>query len=138
MCRVLFIAASAPLAELPYLTPPAPFSIALIDAEDAAVRTQFTLPYVYRTGAHTGCGCGFSFGHAPEDTAAGRESVRQLREALTQALEHVDHIELYSCWEGDTEAAPDERAEITPAWLDLDAAKFVFEERWFATVRPSE
>ena len=132
---VLFVAADAPLPEIPALEPPGAFSAQLLAAPEEPVRVQFAKPFVYFLGAHEGCSCGFSYGLGDEDAdAAGRESVRRLGEYLVAAVDRLGSVELYSCW-ADAEGEPAETREfLTTTMFTHEAAAFELPQRWFATI----
>ena len=131
---ILYAAADAPLPIIAAGTPPPAFSVRSIRSSEAPVRAHFTKRHVYVFGAHTGCGCGFSYGSGGEDDAAGRESVRRLGEYLASAVARAGPLELYACWGGEEAEPGAERATVTPADFRGDAEDFDLTERWLAIV----
>ncbi|HEX5438962.1 MAG TPA: hypothetical protein VFW98_17555 [Gemmatimonadaceae bacterium] len=132
---VLYVAADAPLPEIPALEPPGAFSAQLLAAPDEPVRVQFTKPFVYFLGAHEGCSCGFRYGVGDEDAdAAGRESVRRLGEYLIAAVDRLGSVELYSCWADEEGESAETREFLTTTTFTHEAEAFELPQRWFATI----
>lgn len=135
MCMVLYIAADAPLPEIPALEAPGPFSAQLLDAPEEPVRAQFSKPFVYSLGAHEGCSCGFSYGVGDEDSdAAGRESVRRLGEYLVTAVDRLGSVEIYACWADEEGEHAETREFVTTTMFTYAAEAFELPQRWFATI----
>lgn len=135
MCMVLYLAADAPLPEIPALEPPGAFSAQLLAAPDEPVRVQFTKPFIYFLGAHEGCSCGFVYGVGDEESdPSGRESVRRLREYLVAAVDRLGSVELYACWAGEEAEPADAREFLTTAAFTHEAEAFELPQLWCATI----
>ena len=128
MCWVLYLAADRQLPLCPFEPASPRFNVVDVAGREAEVRRQFSKPFVYALGAHTGCCCGFDRGQAnpehPEELAATEASLRALCEFLDVALETAGPLELFACWDGDQGAAPDHHwscrlADFSPemAWF---------------------
>src|SRR5690348_3704867 len=101
MCMAVYVASNSPLPLIQWDKDIPGFHAAELttDENDEKVRTQFSKPYVYYVGAHTGCGCGFAYGQYPEyedDGEESRQSVIRLAEYLTNALGENEDIELFA------------------------------------------
>jgi hypothetical protein len=135
----VFIAADAPLPLVGWNEAQPGFHVTeLSGQDDEKVRSQFSKPYVYYAGAHTGCGCGFDYGRNPkyqDDVEQSRQSVASLSQYLARETASHGVIELYACWEGDQAEEPLMRKAITPE--EISGESFWFEERQFLVVNPS-
>src|SRR5262249_21994682 len=128
MCMMVYLAADRPLPLIPWDEERPDFWVRAIIPCEVRVRKQFTKPHVYYGGAHSGCGCGFRYGLVPiegedrfaqqhrEEEEQARESVRRLSAYVADAVDEGS-VEIYACWDGDQEAAPEERSVIAPAGL---------------------
>ena len=138
MCMAVYIASDYPLPLIQWNKDAPAFHVSELttDENDERVRVQFSKPYIYYVGAHTGCGCGFEYGKYPdyEDSVEeSRQSVIRLAEYLTKAVEENNNIELFACWEGDQAEKPVKYDTITP--FDLGGDSFWFEEKDFLLVK---
>lgn len=101
MCWVLYLAADRQLPLCPFEPASPRFNVVEVAGREAEVRRQFSKPFVYALGAHTGCCCGFDRGQAnpehPEELAATEASLRALGEFLGVALETAGPLELFAC-----------------------------------------
>lgn len=136
MCWVLYLAADRPLPLHPFDSGSPGFNVAVPSSHEAGVRSQFSKPFVYALGAHTGCGCGFDRGQAnpdhPEELEAAEASLGALRRYLGQALEAAGPVELFACWDGDQTAPPDHRWDRQLA--DFETGMTWFPDRTFVRV----
>jgi hypothetical protein len=137
MCYAFYLAASVPLPERPATIPVSPLTVLALEADDDAVRRQFSKAHIYKLGAHTGCSCGFAFTAEfdLDSAAAPRESIRDLRSYLASALTTAGTLELFVCWEGDQGGPIEEREDLTLDVFDPEAEKFSLTERWLGTLR---
>jgi hypothetical protein len=113
MCWVLYLAADRPLP-LRSFDPGSPaFNVTELEGREVAVRSQFSRPFVYALGAHTGCGCGFDRDQAnprhPAELQATEKALEALHAYLREALDMGGTLELFACWDGDQAATPDQR-----------------------------
>jgi hypothetical protein len=137
MCMLVFAAADTPL---PLLSDAerAPLNARLPEGREERVRQQFSKHHVVFLGSHTGCSCGFSYGHSDDPDVEGRQSVGALGRYLAQAVDRAGPVEVFACWEGDEGRAVAESVIVTPAFFTADAASFELTEGWLATVvRPA-
>lgn len=135
MCMAVYIASNFPLPLVPWNKDQPGFHVADLHPGDERVRVQFSKPYVYYVGAHSGCGCGFAYGRHPEyegDIEENRQSVIGLSQYLTKALEQNETIELFACWEGAQAEEPVKRGKATPS--DMGGESFGFEEGEFLLI----
>ena len=138
MCWVLYLAADRPLS-LRVFDPAAPaFNVANLEGREVAVRTQFSKPFVYALGAHTGCGCGFDRDQAnpadPAELRATETALEGLHAYLQEALELAGSLELFACWDGDQAATPDHRWQRR--LTDFHSRMAWFPDRTFIEVDP--
>ena len=139
MCQVLYIAADRELPLIAWHEQTPAFHVTPLPEREEAVRRHFSKPHVYYLGAHTGCSCGFAYGHLDlrdekdqtEDTAS-RASTAGLRAYLAQVSRDGD-VELYSCWEGDWYLPAEHRFEVTTEHFGGDT--FSLTERAFYLVK---
>jgi hypothetical protein len=114
------------------------FNVAELSEPEAAVRVQFSKPFVYALGAHTGCGCGFDSEAAnrdhPEELTASTASLEALSTYLEAALTTAGALELYACWDGDQAATPDQRSQLRLA--DVGPGMTWFPDRTFIELAP--
>ena len=138
MCWVLYLAADRRLPQRPFDPTSPRFNVVEVAGREAEVRRQFSKPFVYALGAHTGCCCGFDRDQAnpehPEELAATEASLRGLREFLDVALETAGPLELFACWDGDQGAPPDHR--WTRGVADFTQEMAWFPDRTFVQVTP--
>ncbi len=137
MCMVLYVASGEPLEEVPAHVPPMPLSARRIEPDEERVRQHFTKPHVYFLGSHTGCSCGFDYGHGSDEDAQGRESVRQLAAWLSDAVQKTGEVELYACWNGDESEPAGQREVVDLSAFSGDGSEFRLIERTFFMVTPS-
>jgi hypothetical protein len=133
VCWVLYLAADRPLPLKPFDPGTPAFNVAELSHHEAAVRIQFSKPFVYALGAHTGCGCGFDAEAAnrdhPEELEASTASLEALRTYLEAALATAGALELYACWDGDQGSTPDQRRRVGLA--DVGPGMTWFPDRTF-------
>lgn len=133
MCMVVYAASDAPLPLLPDDGPVQLWARGLEGREDR-VRKHFTKPHVVYLGSHTGCSCGFSYGHSSASDIDARESVGALGRYLAEAVERGGPVEVYACWTGDEGREVAKRVTVTPAFFAPDSESFDLEQRWLAIV----
>src|SRR5262245_30645264 len=119
MCRAVYLAASAPLRLVPWAEEAPAFYTELLRPEAKRVKVQFGQTHDYYAGSHEGCGCGFQRGEYPDSTDPAeqekeRKSLRELAAYLQEEAARVGTVQLYACWEGDEDAAPEHRRALTP------------------------
>ena len=141
MCMVVYIASDFPLPLVQWNDEQPEFHVTelTVGENDGKVRSQFSKPYIYYVGAHTGCGCGFEYGKYPgyeENVEENRQSVFRLSQYLIKAVEQNETIELFACWDGDQAEKPVKRGRITP--LEIGGESFWFEEKEFLLVERSK
>lgn len=141
MCMAVYLASDKPLRLVTWDEADPRFNVTDLTEQEAGVRQQFTKPFVYYAGAHTGCSCGFSYGQYEatdeEDErreAAARASVSELAAYLSAAAKAAGDLELYACWDGDQQLQPEYRAILHPS--EVGGATFTFKERQFAQILP--
>ena len=140
MCMALYLATDEPVSGHAWSQARPSFNIQPLTEGEQLVRSQFSKPNVVYLGAHTGCSCGFSYGHDPLETPEDREEdetarrvVALLRTFLEERLEHAGSVELFACWEGGEQAEPEERLDVTPSHFGGES--FRLPERRFYVVR---
>ena len=121
MCLTVYVTASVspPLVEW---NPERPaFNVAPLESYDEAARRSIDAPFVVSAGAHTRCGCGFSYddGDAELDVLRSRQS---LQAYLEQILER-SQVELFVCWNGDP-------PQTWPPPLVVHPSELVTREDW--------
>lgn len=139
MCLMIYLAADAPLRSVDWDESAPAFNTSAVTPDEECVRRQFSKRYVVYAGSHEGCGCGFQLGEHPEHTepaeaALRRASLQALAAYLRAELTRAGTIELFACWDGDQEAPPEHRRELSP--LDLEAETFFFLQKELSTVSP--
>ena len=101
MCLAVFLAAEHELPTVEWSHDRPGFNAGPLEPFEESVRGKVSLPVVHSLGAHSGYGCGFL-----NDGAENPDDVHRSREALAayaaQAL-RSGPVELYVCWNGDTE-----------------------------------
>jgi len=128
MCLMVYLGVPQPETLIPWNNENPGFHVCeVIDAE-RVVHDHLSTPYVYRVGAHDGCGCGFQYGEYPqyrdETAPAMRASLNALASYLARVLVQTPQIELYACWDGEQSDAVESRRELTPSALESDAFYF--------------
>ncbi len=139
MCKLIYIAAEKPLPLVKLSNEEAAIVVQELSENEQRIVQRFAKPYVYYVGAYEGCGCGFSYGQYPiedeydraQDYNA-RESVRQLAEYLSNAVEQAGDIEMLVCWTGEEEEMPKSRSTMTP--VDFGGETFELEHPSFITI----
>jgi hypothetical protein len=137
MCMVVYVASEVPLATSEWSAQAPGFHVTPVGDADA-VLARFSKPFVYYTGSHQGCGCGFQLNEyftSDADRAeqdAVRESRRRLADFLADALTRQPEVELFACWDGSESQEPVIRERIRPQ--DLLGARTRFEEGEFLVV----
>src|SRR4051812_13897629 len=130
MCLALYIASNQPLSLVPYIKDAPSFYVTEISGYELRVKKQFTLPYVYYAGSHEGCGCGFmKDGEIGEELEKVEDNYTRLSAYLHEARRKGITMQLFSCWEGDQDSAPEFHESI-----DEDGLKdreFEFKEKAF-------
>jgi hypothetical protein len=135
MCMMVYLAADEPLDLVAWDEANPSFWVGGLDAVSniADVSGQFTKPSIVYAGSHEQCGCGFLYGPSPaEEIAPGelpecRESNSALAQYVRAQLERVGQIELFSCWAGDEEVAPEHYRDISVE--ELSGRSFYLIER---------
>ena len=148
MCMMLYIAADKPLPLIPWDENSPLFNVTALQEYSEAVRKQFSKPFIFYLGAHTGCSCGFSYGQYIKDDAVPEElreleeknSVQSLLAYLTDAVKLTGSLELYSCWNGDEEGPADLRETIYFDELPqkIGGKSFCFQEGEFIEITQSQ
>jgi hypothetical protein len=131
MCLSVHIASDSPLPVSTWNPDARAFYLEVVP-EDALVRVQFSLPFVYFSGSHLGCGCGFQ----KYDNDFERDEIQANYTALAGVVRDVlsqsSSVEVFTCWEGDHGHEPEvfESVSVT----DLLLPEFVLQERQFLRV----
>ncbi|MGC4097613.1 MAG: hypothetical protein QM706_10890 [Nitrospira sp.] len=133
---MVYIGACQPLEQIPWNEAAPVFYVGELHESEVTIRVQFGVVYVYHTGSHEGCGCGFQYGQYPEfedeERHLKRVSLDAFSEYLTGQLDRVDTIELYACWDGDQTASPEHWRALTPS--SLRSEEFFFLEKELSRV----
>jgi hypothetical protein len=132
MCMMVYVASDHALpTTLAWDQANPGFHVIELPADREAVRGQFSKPFVYYTGSHEGCGCGFQcdggYEGAEEDAdllLVRRESRSRLADFLSVALQRQPEVELFACWDGDEAAEPEHRGRVRPAALLRERPSF--------------
>lgn len=99
MCLVVYLATDAQLPVVAWDKTAPAFNVRLHKRK--RVRAEFNAGYVYETGAHTGCGCGFlTDGDDSAEATKTSASREALRSYVEQALQSGE-VELLVSWLGD-------------------------------------
>jgi len=140
MCLFVYLAADAPLSEIPWNPASPAFHVSSLSESEAGVRQHFSLPNVYSVGSKEGCGCDFA--QAPddellddEDRADGVKARQDLEAYLVgQRQQGRARYELYSRWVGQHVLPP----EATPAGrvTEIHDRPDWFQEGTFVEVTP--
>jgi hypothetical protein len=136
VCFVLYMASdkTRPLISWEQTSPA--FHVKADDADAEKTRAHFNKKYIYYLGSDAGCGCGFPREYDDlldhEELKSKRENQRQLVDYLTFCLRDESFLELYGCWSGDEEEAPEKRLRVTID--ELAEESFLFLERHHLTV----
>jgi hypothetical protein len=133
MCLVIYIAADSELPLVMWNEEKPGFHVTELNQYGETVRKQFSKPFVYELGSHTGCCCGLQYAENEEEKSSAEEDLRRLAEYLTNALKDSRGIELYSCWNGDEEKEVEYRTVMVPSEFVNDS--FRFKERQFIEVQ---
>lgn len=137
MCMMVYIAASVPLALVPWNESQPAFYVSELHGSEVAVRQQFDVTHVFYAGSHEGCGCGFQYGQYPqfedEDRPLKRASLEAFASYLAKQLTHTPSIQIYACWDGDQSAKPEHHRSLTPS--SLSAEDFFFLEKELSIIR---
>jgi hypothetical protein len=112
MCLAVYVAADAPLPQSKWREAAPAFYLEEVP-ESESVRKQFRYRHVYYAGSHEGCGCGFSKdGRDTAELEKCQETYNALGAVLSAQASSGVKIELFTCWEGQQTAEPDERKVI--------------------------
>lgn len=120
MCLGVFVASGQALDLVPWDDQMPAFNVVPLSENEETVRRQFSLSHVAYAGAHTGCSCGFL--SDKDDPPAVSRSRTALVAYIRRAV-HIGPVEVFVCWEGDYEKAPQVRGERS-----LDA--LVSDDEW--------
>ena len=146
MCFVLYIAADAPIPDIPFDTDAPALNTQPLSDREFPLHAVFRNSNVKFLGSSNHCGCGYRhlsyqngewpeehlIGTDPEfgtDTQADHECLRQF---MIDQLQKNDEIELYGCWDGDFEHPPARREIICAE--DIGGDDFFLRERCHYTV----
>ena len=118
MCLMIYIGSDTPLPLIDWNEKERAFNVSELTKYEQKAAAQFELPYVYHAGSHQGCGCGFlkEFKHE-EELLQVNQSYSQLNAYLQKVKEMGANIQVFSCWDGDQEAKPEHKEEISLARL---------------------
>jgi hypothetical protein len=112
MCLAVYVAADAPLPESRWRESAPAFYLESVP-ESEGVRRQFRYRHVYYAGSHEGCGCGFSKdGRDDEELKKCQENYNALASVLSEHVRKGVGIELFTCWEGQQTAEPENRSAM--------------------------
>ncbi len=122
MCFAVYIGTDRPLATSQWNEADRQVYLTDLAEKDEPARQHFSKPYVYYSGAHTQCGCGFFhnsmvFTDDPNmirEYEASQRSARALIAVLEHALEAADTVEVFVTWEGRQGEAPSRRLTLAP------------------------
>ena len=118
MCLAVYLASDRALASVPWDEDRPAFHLQPV-AASALVRKQFKLAHVYYAGSHEGCGCGFSKdGEAGEDLARCQQNYAALARVAREAMANGATLQVFTCWEGDQDVAPESVAVVDAAALE--------------------
>lgn len=134
MCMMIYLAAEMPLRKVAWNEAAPAFNTRPLIADEQRVRRQFSKPYLVYAGSYEGCGCGFQLGQYPSEYSEPaemshrRKSLHDFAAYLREEIPRVGGIELFACWDGDQEAAPEHRRALTPSALEADTFFFLQKE----------
>jgi len=137
MCMMIYLAADQPLRMLEWNEGDPGFHVSAPAPDEERVRCQFTKANLVYAGSHEECGCGFQYGEYSADNyeqselEQRRRSLNQFAEYLRVELSRVGPIEVYACWDGDQETAPEHHRILTPSSLEAD--DFFFRQKELST-----
>ena len=121
MCLAIYIASDEPLPLVAWSVQSPAFHVIDLSEREQVVRKQFANPFVYYVGTYEGCGCAFNYGREypeyednPEELKFAEESVTRLADYLSDAVSKVGSVQVFSCWEGESEKPPEHFREIVP------------------------
>jgi hypothetical protein len=138
MCMAIYLAANEALRLVEWDDAAPGFHTLELQSGEEQVRSQFAKRHVVYAGSYEGCGCGFQLGRYPGDSErdldAGRRSLLSLAAYLREELRRVGSIDVFACWEGDQEDAPEHQRTLTPG--SLESQRFFFLERELSTITP--
>ncbi len=140
MCMMVYLAADEPLRTLDWDDANPSFYVSGLSPDEERVKRQFGSGKIVYAGSHEGCGCGFQYGeyppddYEPDELRRRRRSLSEFARYLRQELARLGRIEIYACWDGDQELAPEHGRTLTPSSLELD--DFFFRQRERSTIVP--
>ena len=146
MCFVLYVAADAPIPDIPFHTDAPALNTQPLSDQEFPLRDVFGKPNVKFLGSSNHCGCGyrhlsFQNGEWPEEYLIGTDPEfgadkqadhEALHRFVVQQLRDNDRIELYGCWDGDFQYPPARNEVISVD--DLLKNDFFLRERCLYTV----
>ena len=126
---MVYIGSDKPLPLIDWNENKPSFNVSDLSKYEKSVMAQFKFSHVYNAGSHRGCGCGFikDFENKEELTRA-QDNYHQLKAYLQKAQAMGANNQIFSCWDGDQEAKPENRESI-----DLNRlieANFEFKEKY--------
>jgi hypothetical protein len=136
---VVYLAAEQPLRILPWLEAAPAFNTSVLAPDEERVRRHLQGAHVVYAGSHEGCACGFQLDAGArssldaEEVRQREQSLRAFADYLREELARVGSIELFACWDGDQESAPEHRRILSP--VALEESNFSFLEKELSTVR---
>lgn len=129
MCVMTFIASDKELPTIEWNNEVPDFYVHNLKEPDYGykeIRSILCKRYLYNVGAHTGCGCGFSYGiYEPldeddiQEDLKGKSSVNKLFQYIRENLQICDSIELFSCWAGNEGVNPKSTYELNINQIEL-------------------
>ncbi|MDD5057805.1 MAG: hypothetical protein PHQ60_08025 [Sideroxydans sp.] len=135
---MIYLSAAKPLSKIEWNEAEPRFYISTLAPNEERVSCQFKTQNVVYAGSYEGCGCGFQYGeypaenYEPDELKNRRRSLDDFAKYLRNELPKVGAIELFACWDGDQEAAPEHRRSLTPA--SLEANDFFFFQKECSTL----
>lgn len=135
MCLAVYLASSIPLNEISWNKKLPAFYLTKLSNKDR-IGKQFKLPHFYYLGAHTGCGCGFiKDGNIGDDLKKCNANYSALAKAMNGAENQKATMQIFSCWEGDQDKAPE--SVVSRAIFQLEEPKFEFKELQLINIEPN-